>query len=68
LGVSGGSFPGGALADKDGRFRIDGLIPGLKYQMRISHDFAGLTIASGKTKDLTVRPGQTMDLGEIQMK
>jgi RNA polymerase sigma factor (sigma-70 family) len=66
--VSSGSFPGGAWADKDGRFRIEGLVPGLKYHVRVSQSFTELGIATGRTTGLTLRPGQTMDLGTIEVK
>jgi protocatechuate 3,4-dioxygenase beta subunit len=55
--------------DKGGRFRIEGLVPGHKY-----HDFHVvkgsylLDILAGEPKDLTLKPGVTRDLGELQVK
>src|SRR5262249_33851468 len=46
---------------KDGKFRIEGLIPGLKYSM----------ISQGEIelfKNLTLQVGETRDLGDIPAK
>jgi RNA polymerase sigma factor (sigma-70 family) len=47
------------VTDKDGKFQIEGLIAGLKYEMSVlkdgaivGHVFTGRTIQSGETKDL----------------
>lgn len=47
--------------DKTGRFRVEGLVPGLKYQMKLSPgDFVG--------KEVTVLAGETKDLGEMTVR
>ncbi len=53
--------------DKNGNFRIDGLVPGLKYNLDI---MKGKYIArlTGSVKALTVKSGETKDLGEVQVK
>ena len=44
--------------DRDGRFRIDGLVPGLRYQARLGpgpfgeYLFAPFTLQAGQSKDL----------------
>ena len=47
------------VTDKDGKFQIEGLIAGLKYEMSVMKDgaivgrvFTGLTVKSGETRDL----------------
>lgn len=46
------------FTDKDGRFRIEGLAPGMKYS--ISAETAGKVVV-----DATVEPGETKDLGDV---
>jgi hypothetical protein len=52
-----------AVADKDGRFRIDGLLPGARYTLvaspeevrpgkSVTHHRKGLTVEAGKEKDV----------------
>jgi RNA polymerase sigma factor (sigma-70 family) len=55
-------------ADKDGRFRIEGLTPGLKYEVYVSKESLVLPILGGEPKDLTVQPGETKDLGVLKVK
>jgi beta-lactamase regulating signal transducer with metallopeptidase domain/protocatechuate 3,4-dioxygenase beta subunit len=57
------SFP----TDKDGRFRIEGLAPGMKYNL------SGWNRSAGKyfgqlVSDVTVESGQTKDLGDVKIK
>jgi hypothetical protein len=47
---------------KDGRFRVDGLIPGKAYTFHLSSDFR---IRGTIAKDANVGPGQIKDLGDI---
>jgi RNA polymerase sigma factor (sigma-70 family) len=54
--------------DKNGRFRIEGLIPGWKHQLYISKEGYSLDIIGGRHKDLTIKAGETRDLGELQVK
>jgi hypothetical protein len=53
---------------QEGRFRIEGLAPGLKYQLHVSKQGYGVDIISGKSKDLTIKSGETKDLGVVQVK
>jgi RNA polymerase sigma factor (sigma-70 family) len=45
--------------DKDGKFRIDALVPGLKYTM---------THTGTIFEDLKLKSGETKDLGDVQVK
>jgi RNA polymerase sigma factor (sigma-70 family) len=56
-------------AGKDGKFRIDGLSRGLKYSVSVVKDPGyGLEIGGKNIKDLTIKPGEIKDLGDIQVK
>jgi RNA polymerase sigma factor (sigma-70 family) len=49
-------------ADKDGKFRIEGLVPGMKYALGV--------VEKGvyyDALDFSVRSGETKDLGEVQV-
>jgi hypothetical protein len=53
--------------DKDGRFRLKGIIPGLKFGLGLRH---GRTFLVGEPRIglRQVKPGQTLDLGDIRTK
>ncbi|HEY7326460.1 MAG TPA: sigma-70 family RNA polymerase sigma factor [Gemmataceae bacterium] len=53
--------------DKDGRFRIDGIVPDVKFMLSISQ---GRTFLVGEPRIglRQVKPGQTLDLGAIRVK
>jgi RNA polymerase sigma factor (sigma-70 family) len=56
-------------AGKDGQFRIDGLARGLKYSVSVVKDPGyGLEISGKNLQDFTIKPGETKDLGDIQVK
>jgi RNA polymerase sigma factor (sigma-70 family) len=62
-----GSLPS-VQAGKDGKFRIEGLAPGLKYNLRVTKE-SYLLESSGKgIENLTTRPGETKDLGDVEVK
>jgi RNA polymerase sigma factor (sigma-70 family) len=55
--------------DKDGTFRVEGMVPGVKYQLDYAHVSAGGRIF-GKDmgtifEDLTLKAGETRDLGKV---
>jgi hypothetical protein len=56
LDVPIGYFTSEIKTDQQGRFRIDTLLPGLKYQL------SGIQFGEG------LRSGETKDLGDVQMK
>jgi RNA polymerase sigma factor (sigma-70 family) len=58
----------GGQPDKEGKFRIDGLPPGLKFGLRVIKPPYSLEVSGKETSDLTTRPGETKDLGDIQVK
>jgi RNA polymerase sigma factor (sigma-70 family) len=58
----------GAKTGKDGRFRIEGLAAGLKYDLFISKDFYVREVVGGRPKGLTIKAGDTRDLGELRIK
>jgi RNA polymerase sigma factor (sigma-70 family) len=49
-------------ADKDGKFRIEGLVPGMKYALGVMEK--GVYYDA---QDFSVRSGETKDLGEVQV-
>lgn len=51
--------------DKDGRFRIEGLAPGVEYTMEVMMNDQ---VAGRVFTNLTVNGGETKDLGDIQVK
>jgi hypothetical protein len=61
-----GSFPRGVRSDKDGRFRIEGLAPGLKYPLGFIQGSYLVSPEVGQRP--TITPGETRDLGEIRVK
>jgi RNA polymerase sigma factor (sigma-70 family) len=58
----------GGQPDKEGKFRIDGLVPGQKFGLKVIKPPYSLEVSGKETKDLTTRPGETKDLGDIQVK
>jgi len=52
--------------DKDGKFRIDALVPGLKYTM--TYKTGKGRLAGTVFEDLILQSGQTKDLGDVQVK
>jgi RNA polymerase sigma factor (sigma-70 family) len=67
LDVTAGSFPRGPRTDKDGRFKIEGLAPGLKYHLGLSRGMFFLRPEGDVTKGVTVKAGETNDLGELKV-
>lgn len=53
---------------KDGRFRIEGLAVGRKYDLLITKDAYVRNIVGGGPKDLTIKAGETKELGDLQVK
>jgi hypothetical protein len=54
---------------KDGKFRIDGLSRNLKYSVSVTKDPGySLEIDGKDIKDITIKPGETKHLGDIQVK
>jgi hypothetical protein len=53
-----------ATTDKEGRFRIEGMIPGFPYNL-ITHEDPANRSDKLLTRRLTVQPGKTKDLGDV---
>ena len=47
---------------------LQGLVPGLKYAVSVSKDVYRLDISGQNIRDLSIRAGETKDLGVIQVK
>jgi protocatechuate 3,4-dioxygenase beta subunit len=55
---------GEGTTDQNGKFRIEGLVPGLKYLLNVKKE---MEILPGYTRDdLTVESGRANDLGELK--
>jgi Zn-dependent protease with chaperone function len=59
-----GSLPSPVKTDKDGRFRVSGLVPGLKYSLEVRKD---VMIAGYPAMDVTTRAGEALDLGDVKV-
>jgi hypothetical protein len=57
----------GGQPDKEGKFRI-GLVPGQKFGLTVIKSPYRLEISGKDVKDLTLRPGETKDLGDVRVK
>ena len=57
-----GSLPSPIATDKDGRFRVSGLVPGLKYSMQVW----GIRRRPAQAgKDVIIKAGETRNLGDV---
>jgi BlaR1 peptidase M56 len=59
-----GSLPGGTRTDQDGRFRLTGLVPGLKYSLNM---WADEKIVGQPVRDVVIKAGETKDLGDVKL-
>jgi hypothetical protein len=57
---------GEATTDEDGKFRVEGLVPGLKYLLNVKRGTEFLP--SCTREDLAVESGKAKDLGELKDK
>jgi RNA polymerase sigma factor (sigma-70 family) len=51
--------------DQDGKFRIEGRVPGLKYSLSVTK---GAMLTGRVFDDLMINSGETKDLGDVQIK
>src|SRR5262249_15532306 len=58
-------FFGGQKTDKDGRFKIEGIIPGVKVGLATSKPG---TITGTVVQEMTLKAGETKDLGDVRAK
>ncbi len=66
-GLSYDSFPW-VQPDKNGRFSIEGLAPGLKYELVVIQRPRELEIVGGRPKELTIKSSAIKDLGDLTVK
>jgi carboxypeptidase family protein len=66
-GLSYESFPW-VQPDKSGRFSIEGLASGLKYESVVIQRPRKLEIVGGRPKELMLKSGETKDLGDLTVK
>jgi protocatechuate 3,4-dioxygenase beta subunit len=64
-GILNEHLPHVVRTDDEGRFRVEGVIPGLLYQVDLAGKPPRSTIGSVKV-DLTVEPGEVKDLGDVK--
>jgi hypothetical protein len=62
-----GTLPHPVRPEKDGTFRVDGLVPGLKYDFDIVKGNHAVRPRLPEMSKITVRSGETRDLGKIQV-
>ena len=61
-----GSLPRDIRPDKEGRFAIEGLAPGLTYSLGLLRSQVYLTHFEGKAREPhSVKPRETLDLGDV---
>jgi hypothetical protein len=60
-------LPGRITTDREGRFRVEGLVPGVVYQINLAGKPSNSTIGSVATR-LTIRSGEVKDLGDVKGK
>ena len=51
----------------DGKFQIEGVVPGVKFGLSFAKDGRTFDFVEA-LEDRTVRPGETLDVGEVKVK
>jgi hypothetical protein len=60
-----GEFTEWIRTDPAGRFRIEGLVPGLRYSLNVMIE-SSISEGSNIFKDMILEPGETKDLGDVR--
>jgi hypothetical protein len=58
-------MPEAVKTDPAGKFRLEGLIPGLKYKLVVAADAAGRGMPSHFRPEVIVEAGKTKELGDV---
>jgi RNA polymerase sigma factor (sigma-70 family) len=66
--LTAGTFPRGIRTDKDGKFRIEGVAPGLTYRFGLRKGFYLLSPEGDAAKGATLKAGEAKDLGDLKVK
>jgi hypothetical protein len=53
--------------DAEGKFRIDDVVPGVKFSLTFSRGMQQFELAT-KATDLKAEPGKSIDAGELKLK
>jgi hypothetical protein len=67
-GLDRGTLEHSIRLDKDGKFRVTGLAPGLKYRFLLRKGAYVHSLGGAAAGDLTFKPGETRDLGDVSVK
>jgi len=59
-------LPEGVKTDAEGKFRVEGLLPGLKYTLWVSDDGTRQRAPSHWQEDVTAESGKVKDLGDVK--
>lgn len=68
LQLSYGNFPGEVRPDRDGKFRIEGLAPGLDYKLGLLKGFYLHSLGGAAADKVSIKAGETKDLGDVEVK
>jgi RNA polymerase sigma factor (sigma-70 family) len=63
-----GSLPADISPGKDGKFRIEGVIPGLPYYLGFTRGMYLHRLGGAAGEKLTIKPVETKDLGDVVVK
>jgi protocatechuate 3,4-dioxygenase beta subunit len=61
------SLPDAVTPDKNGTFRMEGLVPGLKYNLDVVKDTGRGRRDASIVQDISVKSGEIKDLGEVRI-
>src|SRR5262249_30645221 len=53
--------------DREGRFRVEGLIPGRKHELTVTRDKKDINLSADVLKQLSAAAGEVKDLGDIKL-